>query len=50
MANIFPHSENGVREKGAVHSHFSLTEAFLVLSVNSLALQGGRNTIENALF
>jgi hypothetical protein len=30
--------------------HFSLTEAFPLLSVNSLALQDGRSTIENALF
>ena len=33
-----------------VHGHFSLTEAFPLLSVNSLALQDGRSMIENALF
>jgi hypothetical protein len=34
----------------SVHGRFSLTEAFPLLSVNSLALQDGRSTIENALF
>ncbi len=33
-----------------VHGHFSLTEAFSLLSVNSLAHQDGRSRIENALF
>jgi len=33
-----------------VHSYFGLTEAFSPLSVNSLAHQDGRSTIENALF
>jgi hypothetical protein len=31
-----------------VHGLFSLTEAFPLLSVNSLALQDGRSKIENA--
>jgi len=30
------------------HSYFDLTEAFPLLSVNSLALQDGRSMIENA--
>jgi hypothetical protein len=33
-----------------IHGHFSLTEAFPPLSVNSLAHQDGRSRIENALF
>jgi hypothetical protein len=32
------------------HSYFGLTEAFPLLSVNSLALQDGRSTIEDASF
>jgi len=32
----------------SIHRSFSLTEAFPLLSVNSLALRDGRNRIENA--
>jgi hypothetical protein len=34
----------------SIHRSFGLTEAFPLLSVNSLVLQDGHSTIENALF